>query len=41
MRDSKVKVDWLGGFVWLILLPIGTALGWYLLYKLMMWGFGG
>ena len=41
MRDSKVKTDWLGVFVWLILLPTGTALGWFILYRLVMGIFNG
>ncbi len=41
MRDSKVKIDWFGVFVWLILLPTGSLLGFLLLYKLVMWIFNG
>ena len=41
MRDSKVKVDWLGFFVWLILLPAGTLLAFFLLYKLVASLFNG
>jgi len=41
MKDSKVKIDWLGVFVWIILLPTGTLLGFLLLYKLAMSIFNG
>jgi len=41
MKDSKVKVDWLGVFVWLILLPIGTLLSFLILYKLVVVLFNG
>ena len=41
MRDSKVKVDWLGVFVWIILLPTGALLAFSLLYKLVVSLFNG
>lgn len=25
VRDSKVKIDWLGVLIWLILLPLGAV----------------
>tara|TARA_B100001778_G_scaffold191437_1_gene157806 strand:- start:1200 stop:1325 length:126 start_codon:yes stop_codon:yes gene_type:complete len=41
MKDSKVKVDWLGVFVWLVLMPTGTLLGFLILYKLIVSIFNG
>jgi len=35
MKDSKVKVDWLGVLVWLIFMPLGTVLGFLIMYKLI------
>ena len=41
MKDSKVKVDWFGVFVWLFLFPTGTLLAFLLLYKLVVSIFNG
>ena len=41
MKDSKVKTDWLGVFVFFILLPTGAVLSWFLLYKLVVSFFYG
>tara|TARA_Y100000593_G_C4246394_1_gene304918 strand:- start:882 stop:1007 length:126 start_codon:yes stop_codon:yes gene_type:complete len=37
MRDSKVKVNWVGVLVWLILIPLGGVFFFTLLWKFIGW----
>ena len=35
MRDSKIKIQWLGVFVWLFFIPTMALLSFYAIYRLI------
>tara|TARA_B100000214_G_scaffold369348_1_gene342266 strand:+ start:898 stop:1035 length:138 start_codon:yes stop_codon:yes gene_type:complete len=41
MKDSKVKIDWIGALIWLLLIPGIGIFFWIQVYKLFEWLFGG